>query len=526
MVRTCALIAIGALCASTRLAFAEGHPSDDHATSYPPLKESRCAPPRGDGDPNRPIEPWGNSNVSRAYAAQPTRFPALVRCEAKLTHYTRRDAVASRAGSLPAGIVFELGKTEGNFVAVSSREVPSSLSGTVWVETSQIEKCQRAPARWIDPRIGPSTRTVHPLGPAVLRFTEPRTGRQGDLLRQARIHERHARYDLARDNYRMFAELAGGSDELVTEARKRAIQLSLVLGDLVSAEQMLDPTSDPSLVNDLASALLEIGDEAGALRQISQDYLLRLKNSPVAFLVRAHVLRARALKALGQNESAVQECRVIIQRAGDIRDLLLSKASDDDIASINDGLAEAYYFLAELKRHKAEEEAPPKRAETLSVEQWTREGALCSARWRKLREERIYAAADAYKEILEIVPAPPPRWVIAASTGVGTLWASYLSAIESLPIPEQLREEYERSRHYYSSLGDPLDPLRAQAKNAFELAVALSRDYRIYNENTLLAERWLAKNYPAEHHMLNELTPRAVLHAGDVFPQPSRELSL
>src|SRR5690606_23554233 len=48
------------------------------------------------------------------------------------------------------------------------------------------------------------------------------------------------------------------------------------------------------------------------------------------------------------------------------------------------------------------------------------------ADWMTKKMPAIEAAEQEYLKIVELQPAPPPRWVIAAGSQVGTLWGNFV----------------------------------------------------------------------------------------------------
>lgn len=128
------------------------------------------------------------------------------------------------------------------------------------------------------------------------------------------------------------------------------------------------------------------------------------------------------------------------------------------------------------------------------------------APWLGSRHEAIRAAEQELEQVY-LVPGLAPQWRAAVATDIGSLWArfveQYIHAEDSCG-----SACYEpRNAYYHYDFDDSWEPYKHRARDAFEVAVAISRQHHFVTEYTLVCERWLARNYRSEYAALDELFP-------------------
>ncbi len=129
--------------------------------------------------------------------------------------------------------------------------------------------------------------------------------------------------------------------------------------------------------------------------------------------------------------------------------------------------------------------------------------------------------AAEYKKILDLQPEPPPRWVIAAGSRVGLMWGSFVDEFRGAPIPEAWKKDAELRGVYYDALDGASEPIKSgRAKPALVTCLAYSVKYEYFDEFSRSCEVWLAKNYKAEFHVVDELRPSPTLSNSGLDDKP------
>jgi len=125
--------------------------------------------------------------------------------------------------------------------------------------------------------------------------------------------------------------------------------------------------------------------------------------------------------------------------------------------------------------------------------------------WVGKKKPLIEEAEKAYMKVLELKPAPPPRWVIASAARVGTLWGRFVAELRAAPIPRDWTRHgpipggngltYEEVRAaYYKQLDEASAPQREMARSAFKKCSELSLKLRYADDFSRTCDSWLAKN--------------------------------
>ncbi|MEZ4226747.1 MAG: tetratricopeptide repeat protein [Polyangiaceae bacterium] len=124
--------------------------------------------------------------------------------------------------------------------------------------------------------------------------------------------------------------------------------------------------------------------------------------------------------------------------------------------------------------------------------------------WIGKKRPLIDDASKEYKKIVDLQPVPPPRWVIAAGSRVGEMWGQFVDEFRAAPIPDSIKKDYELRTAYYGALDDASEPQKQQAKSAFEICLGYSVKYQYWDQYSRACEEWLAKNYKADYHLIDE----------------------
>jgi hypothetical protein len=149
-------------------------------------------------------------------------------------------------------------------------------------------------------------------------------------------------------------------------------------------------------------------------------------------------------------------------------------------------------FQKEIETRKKESEKVKKHIDTKVKE------------WVDKKQKAIEAVENEYKKIFDLQPAPPPRWVIASASRAGTMWGSFVADFRRAPIPAWMKKDDELRGTYYQSLDGASEPIKQRAKAAFADCLQRSVKFQYFDEYSRVCEEWLAKNYKAEYHLVDE----------------------
>jgi hypothetical protein len=400
---------------------------------------------------------------------------------------------------------------------------------SLWAKTSHLAACRRSEARKVEhvanePIIlAPEAEAVGPISPELHR----------DIFQLALRYEARASYEMARDAYDILSRVEGVSVEVARIAEQRSVYLSLILGQLDAAERTIFRALDArvaaaprtDLVLMLAQATQRAGDAGKTLHLLSDTFLeTNTENLARPSLARAHALRARAFDSLGRIHDADAEwdASLAISEAAVVN--INAGATDRELAVVADLAGEALFRRAFRVQADAERLKMPTYTGTGNKDEVLRFLSTEVSRWYQAKKEKLEAVSDAYQRVLEIEPIPPPRWVIAASVQVGNQWSDFVRDFRSAPIPREWEPDLEIRTEYYGTFDSPEEPFRQFSKSAFLVALEWGQRFRVSNEDTRAAERWLADHYRFEFHHLDELMPQADGRGAERFPLAPLEL--
>lgn len=126
--------------------------------------------------------------------------------------------------------------------------------------------------------------------------------------------------------------------------------------------------------------------------------------------------------------------------------------------------------------------------------------------WYGKKKAAIEKVEPEYIKILDLKPVPPPKWVIAAGSRSGLMWGDFVDDFRRAPIPEAWKKDAELRGTYYDALDRASEPFKVgNAKPALKKCLDLSVKYQYFDEYSRNCEVWLAKNYKAEYHVVDEL---------------------
>ena len=189
-----------------------------------------------------------------------------------------------------------------------------------------------------------------------------------------------------------------------------------------------------------------------------------------------------------------------------------------------EAVGEALFYFAEQKREKVDAVKFPEYKGPGDKEKVLTHINTKVADWIKKKKPLIEDASGEYKKIIDLQPAPPPRWVIAAGSRVGQMWGTFVAEFRAAPIPDYMKKDYELRTAYYGALDDASEPQKQVAKSAFITCLGYSVKYQYFDEYSRTCEKWLAENYKSEFHLIDEFrgAPNRVNSALREQPYPLR----
>jgi hypothetical protein len=138
--------------------------------------------------------------------------------------------------------------------------------------------------------------------------------------------------------------------------------------------------------------------------------------------------------------------------------------------------------------------------------------------WYEKKKAAIEKVEPEYVKILELKPVPPPKWVIAAGSRSGLMWGGLVDDFRRAPYPAQWNQKgfvpgtgdtlswADVKLNYMNSLDQASEPFKVNhAKPALKKCLDLSVKYQFFDEFSRACEVWLAKNYKAEYHVVDEI---------------------
>ncbi|MEO8797947.1 MAG: HepT-like ribonuclease domain-containing protein [Polyangiaceae bacterium] len=141
--------------------------------------------------------------------------------------------------------------------------------------------------------------------------------------------------------------------------------------------------------------------------------------------------------------------------------------------------------------------------------------------WLEKKKPAIEKAEAQYKKIIDLQPDAPPKWVIAAGSRVGLMWGDFVDDFRRAPIPDAWKKDAELRGVYYDALDGKSQPIKDQkAKPALVTCLAYSVKFQYFDDYSRACEVWLAKNYKAEYHVVDELRPSPTLANSGLDERP------
>jgi tetratricopeptide (TPR) repeat protein len=253
-------------------------------------------------------------------------------------------------------------------------------------------------------------------------------------------------------------------------------------------------------------------------RKAFQTTMGTIDKAPPDIQVQAHATLARAHSKLKNQDNLARseyaKVRALWANPGDAEVKIKAAYPNEDdtqkerrLAKALTAVGEAYFYAAEQRRiaevdpikfpvygGPGDKASVLKHINTKVVE------------WYKKKQDAIHKVEPEYIKILDLKPKAPPKWVIAAGSRAGLMWGDFVDDFRRAPIPDYMKKDAELRGAYYDGLDGASEPYKVKfAKPALKKCLDLSVQYQYFDDYSRSCEVWLAKNYKAEYHVVDEL---------------------
>ena len=347
-------------------------------------------------------------------------------------------------------------------------------------------------------------------------------------------------YDSAADWYERFAK-ENPKRKNADKALSDAIVLRLGLGeeDQAAADvKQYQKDYGNSNATETARIAFAIGDHyAGkedweSAKKALAGAMGTLDKAPPDIQVQAHATLARSLmhtKALAQARGEYDKVRKIWgdgsaaqAKIGDAYKSDNEDARAHKLGKALDAVGEAMFYAAEERKKEKVDSLPyPVYKGPATKEDINKYMEKSVKPWVLKKQTAIEDVDKDYQRITELQPVPPPRWVIAAASRAGLMWGGFVDEFRAAPIPKEWKKDAEIRGTYYQHLDEASEPIKSQrAKPALKRCLDDSVKYQYFDEYSRDCEKWLAKNYKTEYHVVDELRGAPTLSNSGLEDKP------
>lgn len=379
------------------------------------------------------------------------------------------------------------------------------------------------------------------------RAVEPPDDR-GVLLQRARGQQALASYEEAAGGLEAFAHNYPAEGE-APASLKEALVLRLGMGQLDLATRDVElfsrnygkkqPSESASLLVGIAAAHVEHDDFATGKKLLDTGMAFIDRAAPLDRRILAHALLGRAQLKLGDGKRAEAELGKVRDLwkdpAAALKTLEAQGADNRRVGQALTSVGEALFFFAEQKRTQAEAIAFPAYTGRGDRDDVARHLNTKVAEWLRRKRPAIELAEKEYLKIVEIQPAPPPRWVIAAAARVGRMWGNFVSDFRAAPLPKEWLQRgplpgstmtYDELRSsYFKQIDEAAEPQKRAAKGAFRTCLNYAVKFQYFDAYAQSCVDWLTRFDRSAFPRIDELMPRWGAIAppglsGEPLPEP------
>jgi hypothetical protein len=109
--------------------------------------------------------------------------------------------------------------------------------------------------------------------------------------------------------------------------------------------------------------------------------------------------------------------------------------------------------------------------------------------WMTKKRPALESAEAAYRNVVEIQPTAPPRWMIDSAERVGTMWMDFVDDCQRVPRPADFDNRPDFAAQYASAISEAASPLRTRALQAYAVCVEYSDKYRIEDDQSRICRK-------------------------------------
>jgi hypothetical protein len=299
------------------------------------------------------------------------------------------------------------------------------------------------------------------------------------------------------------AATAPGRDERLA----RATLIRFALGDDAKAVADLAEyrkryaSSAPIAANDLELALGEHYAKTKKFALLGQHITQILpviqKQGRYEQELRARALSARASFEQKQRGAAQKEIDAIVKGWASKGEAFLKSVPEAELGRAGQALSavgEALFLRAEEAREKADALGAPAfqgKKDMKSVQAYLAKDFKV---WMEKRKKLIDDANTRYREVLDLRPVPPPKWVVHSAQRTGQMLESFATEFKKVPVPAEIQKDPELARVYQESLDGALEPQVGAARMAFKTCQSFARKFDQRDEVSRRCDDWLAQH--------------------------------
>ena len=247
------------------------------------------------------------------------------------------------------------------------------------------------------------------------------------------------------------------------------------------------------------------------------------RSATVDVQIQAHALLGRALlKTGGETGAAAEFARVRSLYRDPAAVAAKLKSAEGDAASEERRLArvltavgEAVNYSALQRRWWSRASASPEYKGSGRRDDVLRHVNTKVGDWITKKRAALEDAEKEYHLVFDIKPSAPPRWVIDAGAKDGQMWGKFVAEFRAAPIPKEWKQNgpsniegltWEEIRAaYYEAIDVASEPYKERAKRAYQDCLKESTRFQYFDEHSRACETWLARSYPREFHILDEI---------------------
>ena len=363
---------------------------------------------------------------------------------------------------------------------------------------------------------------------------------QKSIYQLGRNYQAIAVYDVAARYLMRYASATKYRGEDADKAVSDAVVLHLGLGNDEQAIEAADafnrnygrrkPAQAAQIAFAVAAHYAEKKDWSQVTKKLGGSSMSLIdRNATLDVKVQAHALLAKAYSKTKVDRRAKTEYGKVIGAWKDPKKATAAISKEGDPASVQRRLGraltavgEAQFYFAEKKRDAVDRVRFPNYKGPGSVKAVMDHINKKVVSWVTKKKPLVAAATKEYNKVVNLQPLPPPRWVIASGARVGGMWSTFVKEFRGAPIPDYMKRDYELRTAYYNGLDSNSEPLKQIAKKAYVTCLDYSVKYQYFDEFSRECEKWLAEEYKAEFHLIDEFrgSPNRVNSVLQEKPRP------